>query len=59
MKTFDKAFGWLALPVAVMASVYAIISLLEPDINWYKFGFFFLVVVANLRTFIENAGNND
>jgi len=59
MKTFDKTFGWLSLPIAIMAGVYALASLLETDINWYKFGFFFLVVIANLRTFIENMDNND
>jgi hypothetical protein len=59
MRKFDKIFGWLSLPIALMAAVYALASLLETDINWYKFGFFFLVVIANLRTFIENMDSND
>lgn len=53
MNTLNTIIGKLSLPIALVAFVYSVASLLETDVNWYKAGFYFVVMTTNMGTYLD------
>lgn len=59
MKKINTLLGVISLPLALVSFVCAGIALFEPTIDWYKVGFWFLLINANFRTFMDYLVSND
>jgi hypothetical protein len=59
MKTFNDIIGMFALPSAIFAFFYTVSSLLATEVNWYKAGFFFIIMLANMSTFLMYLATRD
>lgn len=58
MNLFYKVLGVLSLPIAIYSAVMAGITILGDNPEGYKIGFFVLLFMANLRTFLDYLAGN-
>lgn len=53
MNLFYKVLGVLSLPIAIYSAVMAFVTIFADTPEPYKVGFFVLLFMANIRTFLD------